>query len=281
MHNYILSLLACCWLLPLPVIAQDESISTPPRVMRYVSHVEQYKGLSCYGLVLTAHDGIPATVYNLGGVNRDLCSQATAAGSPAQLKLAFSTADTIAKQDQLAGKFIETLSQQRLASDIKPPVDITLAQLDNEQRFIVGIGLNYREHREETGGESHAELSTDEVLVFPKALAPTGAYSPIRAGAKAGTKPPRPVLLLDYEVELAMVLLDDLDLNAAPPGYEDFINSVAFLTANGTMSRTGNPSFLIVCMATPAASRTPVICLQAPGWSMGDTCNRARPPRAM
>ena len=237
MHNHVLGLLACCWLLPLQVIAQDDPMSTHPRVMRYVSHVEQYQGLSCYGLVLTAHGGIPATVYNLGGVNKDLCSQATAAGSPTQLKLAFSSADTVAKQHQLPGKFIETLSQQRLATDIKPPVDITLAQLDNEQRFIVGIGLNYSEHREETGGASHADLSTDEVLVFPKALAPTGAYSPIRAGAKAGTRPPRPMLLLDYEVELAMVLLDDLDLNAPPPDYEDFINSVAFLTANDVSDR--------------------------------------------
>ena len=237
MHNYVLALLACCCLLPLQVIAQDDPMSTHPRVMRYVSHVVQYKGLSCYGLVLTSHGGIPATVYNLGGVNKDLCSEAATPGSPAQLKLAFSTADTVAKKAQFPGKYIETLSQERLATDIKPPVDITLAQLDNEQRFIVGIGLNYREHREETGGESHADLSTDEVLVFPKAVAPGGAYTPVQAGAKAGTNPPRPVLLLDYEVELAMVLLDDLDLNAAPPGYDDFINSVAFFTANDVSDR--------------------------------------------
>jgi hypothetical protein len=96
MHNFVLSLLACCWLLPLQVIAQHDPMSTHPRVMRYVSHVEQYQGLICYGLVLTAHGGIPATVYNLGGVNKDLCSQATAPGSPAQLKLAFSSADTVA-----------------------------------------------------------------------------------------------------------------------------------------------------------------------------------------
>ncbi|MDH3830916.1 MAG: fumarylacetoacetate hydrolase family protein [Gammaproteobacteria bacterium] len=237
MHHYLLTLLACACLLPLPLIAQDGSGSTLPRIMRYVSHVEQYQGLSCYGLVLTAPDGIPATVYNLGGVNKDLCSPATVAASPAQLKQAFSSADTVAKQDQFAGKLIETLSQQRLATDIRPPVEITLRQLDNEQRFIVGIGLNYREHREETSGASHADLSTDDVLVFPKALAPGGAYSPIRAGAKAGSYPPRPVLLLDYEIELAMVLLEDLDLNAAPPGYQDFINSVAFLAANDVSDR--------------------------------------------
>jgi 2-keto-4-pentenoate hydratase/2-oxohepta-3-ene-1,7-dioic acid hydratase in catechol pathway len=45
------------------------------------------------------------------------------------------------------------------------------------------------------------------------------------------------MLLLDYEVELAMVLLEDLDLNADPPDYEDFINSVAFLTANDVSDR--------------------------------------------
>jgi 2-keto-4-pentenoate hydratase/2-oxohepta-3-ene-1,7-dioic acid hydratase in catechol pathway len=234
-RKYGITLLACCCLLSQQVIAEDEH--TAPRIMRYVSALEDFSGQTCYGLVLTEHGGIPATVYNLGGVNRDLCQQATATNSPAQLKLAFSTADTLAKKAQFPGKFIETLSQERLASDIKPPVDITLAQLGNKQRFIVGVGLNYHEHREETGGESHADLSTDEVLVFPKALVPTGAYVPVQAGAKVGTYPPRPVLLLDYEVELAMVLLDDLDLNAPPASYADFINGVAFFTANDVSDR--------------------------------------------
>jgi 2-keto-4-pentenoate hydratase/2-oxohepta-3-ene-1,7-dioic acid hydratase in catechol pathway len=235
MHRYAITLLAGCCLLSQPVLAQDET--SPPRVMRYVSVLEGFSGQTCYGLVLTDDGGIPAMVYNLGGANRDLCSPASAPSSPAQLKLAFSTADALAAQARFSETLTEDLTQQRLTADIKPPVDITLAQLDEQQRFIVGIGLNYRDHREETSGESQAGLSTDDVLVFPKALAPTGAYTPVQAGAKAGTHPPSPVLLLDYEVELAMVLLDDLDLNAPPPNYADFINSVAFFIANDVSDR--------------------------------------------
>ena len=230
-------LLAYCCLLPLQVVAEQEATATPPRVLRYVSGVEQYAGLSCYGLVLTEQNGIPETVYNLGGINSDLCSQKDATDDPAQLKLAFSTADTLATRGQFTAALTEAIPQERLATDIRPPVNITQAQLDNDQRFIVGIGLNYREHRDETGGESHAGLSPDEILVFPKALTPTGAYTPVHPGAKAGTRPPRPVLLLDYEVELGMVLLEDLDLNNPPANYADFINSVAFLVANDVSDR--------------------------------------------
>jgi len=79
----------------------------------------------------------------------------------------------------------------------------------------------------ETSAENHVALSPDEVLVFPKVVAPTGAYSEVQAGAKVGTNPARPVRLLDYEAELGMVLLDDLDLNAPPGSYTEFINRVA------------------------------------------------------
>ena len=236
-RDFGLILLACSCLLPLQAVAQDGTTSTPPRILRYVSAIEEFSGQICYGLVLTDQGGIPATVYNLGDVNNELCNNATETSTPTQLKLAFNTADNLSTRHQFTDAFTETLTQDQLAANIKPPVEITLAQLDNEQRFIVGIGLNYREHREETGGETHAGLSADDVLVFPKALAPTGAYAPVQAGAKVGTRPPRPVLLLDYEVELAMVLLDDLDLNAPPESYADFIKDVAFFTANDVSDR--------------------------------------------
>ena len=222
-------------LLSVQLPAQEKS--EPPRVLRYLSTIAPYTGQNCYGLVLSAREGIPETVYNLGSVNADLCSQPDTGSSPAQLRLAFGIADTLAAQQQLSETFTEHIPRQRLATDIRPPVDITQSQLDNGQRFIVGVGLNYRDHRDETSGESHAGLSTDELLVFPKALPPSGAYVPVRPGASAGSNPPRPVLLLDYEVELAMVLLEDLDLNALPASRADFINSVAFLAANDVSDR--------------------------------------------
>jgi 2-keto-4-pentenoate hydratase/2-oxohepta-3-ene-1,7-dioic acid hydratase in catechol pathway len=45
------------------------------------------------------------------------------------------------------------------------------------------------------------------------------------------------VQLLDYEAELGMVLLEDLDLNAPPASYAEFINGVAFFTANDVSDR--------------------------------------------
>ena len=233
----------CCWLLvsscSLPLIAavQNEADSNPPRVMRYLSGLEDVTGQACFGLVLADREGIPYQVYNLGGRNASLCTDTAETTDPRLLGQAFKTAEAVSAQGKFLAAFTEIIPQDRLATVVLPPVGISLQQLQSGQRFIVGIGLNYREHREETGAEDHVGLSPDEVLVFPKVVAPTGAYTAVQAGAKVGASPARPVRLLDYEVELGMVLLDDLDLNAPPVSYAEFINRVAFFTANDVSDR--------------------------------------------
>jgi 2-keto-4-pentenoate hydratase/2-oxohepta-3-ene-1,7-dioic acid hydratase in catechol pathway len=99
-------------------------------------------------------------------------------------------------------------------------VDLPQADLDNETRVIVSTGLNYAAHAEEAGG--------GEVFLFPKPAAPTPAYAPVAA--------PAGVLLFDYEVELAFVLLEDIDLTA-PPSRDDFLAKSAFFLSNDLSDR--------------------------------------------
>jgi len=235
-RSYGLIFLASC-LLPFHAVAQIEVGDTPPRLMRYLSGLEDVAGKACFGLVLADQAGIPLKVYNLGGHNAALCTDTTDTTDPHLLKQALKTAATVSAQGKDLAAFTEALPQDRLATVVLPPVGISLQQLESGQRFIVGIGLNYRAHREETGAEDHVGLSPDEVLVFPKVAAPTGAYTAVQAGAKVGISPARPVRLLDYEVELGMVLLEDLDLNVPPVSYTEFINRVAFFTANDVSDR--------------------------------------------
>jgi len=216
------------------------STMNPPRILRYLSAQEDFSGRHCFGMLLEARDGIPLAVCNLGRLNAALCETPVNAGSsPQQLRLAFATADNLAARGEAAipADCREVLPQARLADVVLAPVGITLQQLVSGQRFVVGIGLNYREHREETGAEDHAGVDADEVLVFPKLVAPTGAYSPVLSGAKIGAFPALPVRLLDYEVELGMLLLEDLDLNSPPASYREFTNGVAFFTANDVSDR--------------------------------------------
>jgi 2-keto-4-pentenoate hydratase/2-oxohepta-3-ene-1,7-dioic acid hydratase in catechol pathway len=205
--------------------------------MRYLSALDGFAGQTCFGLVLADQEGIPDTVYNLGGQNRALCTDKADTTEPVQLRQAFRAAETVSVKGEYAAAHIETLPQDRLATVVQPPMGISLQQLASGQRYIVGIGLNYREHREETGAEDHTGVSPGEVLVFPKVVAPTGAYTGVQAGARVGVLPARPVQLLDYEAELGMVLLEDLDLNAPPASYAEFINGVAFFTANDVSDR--------------------------------------------
>jgi len=235
-RSYGLIFLASC-LLPFHAVAQNEAGDTPPRVMRYLSGLGEVAGQTCFGLVLAEQRGIPYKVYNLGGRNAALCTDTAETTDPRQLGQAFKNAETISAQGKFLAAFTEILPQDRLATVVLPPVGISLQQLESGQRIIVGIGLNYRDHREETGAEDHVDLSPDEVLVFPKVVAPTGAYGEVQAGAKIGTSPARPVRLLDYEAELGMVLLQDLDLNAPPGSYTEFIDRVAFFTANDISDR--------------------------------------------
>jgi hypothetical protein len=74
-------------------------------------------------------------------------------------------------------------------------VSLPESELDAEAKVLVSTGLNYSAHAEEAGG--------GDVFLFPKPSAPTRPYASVHA--RTG------VTLLDYEVELAFVLLEEVD----------------------------------------------------------------------
>jgi 2-keto-4-pentenoate hydratase/2-oxohepta-3-ene-1,7-dioic acid hydratase in catechol pathway len=99
-------------------------------------------------------------------------------------------------------------------------VDLPEADLDEERRVLISTGLNYAAHAEEAGG--------GDVFLFPKPSAPTAPYAPVH--------PPAHVRLLDYEVELAYVLLEDID-PFAPPSREALYERTAFFLSNDLSDR--------------------------------------------
>jgi 2-keto-4-pentenoate hydratase/2-oxohepta-3-ene-1,7-dioic acid hydratase in catechol pathway len=217
--------------------APSDPVAEAPRVIRYVSSLPPYKGRICYGLVLADANGIPIQVRALADRHPELCHEGNASEpDPKVLRRAFEAADAVAalgEDDVNREALSELLPQEHLSEVVLPPVGINQAQLDSLQRFVIGVGLNYVEHREEVGEDDHP----DKLLVFPKPVPPTGAYHPVNAGVQIGEDPPQPVLLLDYEVELGLVLLSDIDLTDLPPNYEAFIENVAFFTANDVSDR--------------------------------------------
>ena len=106
------------------------------------------------------------------------------------------------------------------ATQVCAVVDLPERDLDAERRVIVSTGLNYAAHAEEAGG--------GEVFLFPKPSAPTPPYAPVH--------PPRGTTLLDYEVELAYVLIDTLD-PFDPPDRGAFLDGVAFFLSNDVSDR--------------------------------------------
>lgn len=221
-----------------PITAADQSQGDAtvkyPRVIRYVSSLPAYRGWTCYGLVLSEDNGIPTQVRGLRDVYPQLCYEGTS--TYPQLKLmqwAFEAAGLRLQEEDIANELLETLPPDRLADVVLPPVAITATELQDSRRFIFGVALNYAGHRDEVSADSE----TQALVVFPKPVVPTGPYAPVRAGIQIGKLPPTPVLLLDYEVELGLVLLKDVDLRNPPRSYDAFLDNVAFFTANDVSDR--------------------------------------------
>jgi 2-keto-4-pentenoate hydratase/2-oxohepta-3-ene-1,7-dioic acid hydratase in catechol pathway len=99
-------------------------------------------------------------------------------------------------------------------------VDLSEQALDDETHVIVSTGLNYAAHAEEAGG--------GDVFLFPKPAAPTRPYARVHA--------PAGVTLLDYEIELAFVLLEDVD-PFDPPSREALLARSAFFLSNDVSDR--------------------------------------------
>lgn len=111
----------------------------------------------------------------------------------------------------------ETLSDEM---SVLSPIDLSTAAIDTHRSVVVAAGLNYAAHAEEAGG--------GDVFLFPKPVEPSGPYAPV---------PVHPgVSLLDYEVELAFVLLRDIRLSALPTRRQ-LLSQVAFFVSNDISDR--------------------------------------------
>ena len=116
------------------------------------------------------------------------------------------------------------------------------APLPSKATKIAMAGANFYDHSIDAYKMMRGDTTTLEEL---KAKVEAGEYrtwgfwkqSSFVRDPDGETPYPSSTKRMDYEVELAMVLLDDLDLNAPPASYADFINGVAFFTANDVSDR--------------------------------------------
>src|SRR5690606_7867620 len=93
------------------------------------------------------------------------------------------------------------------------------------ERLVVGFGLTYRAHQEET--------ERRRPIVFPKPTVPTGAYAPVIAARDAGRR--ETDRLLDYELELGCVAFRDIDLDRLDQ--VDPAGDFGYLVVNDVSSR--------------------------------------------
>ncbi|MGI9508427.1 MAG: fumarylacetoacetate hydrolase family protein [Geminicoccaceae bacterium] len=204
-----------------------------PRVLRYLPDDPNYAGQTCHALVLEAPNGIPSSVANLGLIEPELCQAVDRDVAPETTRLALITAERLLAEE-VSIPPADVLPQDELGERIQPPVEFTSAAIDESRRLIIVAGLNYAEHRDEVGAVNSA--SAADLLLIPKATPPTSAYRPVPTGVVIGSEPPRPVLLLDYEVEIALVLLDGIDLRA-PPTRSELLSNTALVAANDVSDR--------------------------------------------
>jgi len=106
------------------------------------------------------------------------------------------------------------------AAQVCPPFALSQAELDAGRRVVVAAGLNYAAHAEEAGG--------GDTFLFPKPAAPTPPYGVVAL--------PEGTVLLDYEVELGIVLLADVDLRDLPDE-ETLLGNAALFVANDVTDR--------------------------------------------
>jgi len=211
---------------PCPPLTVSDA-SAPPRVVRYLPPSATCNARGCYGLVLeSARDGSPKRVLNLTQVKHDIERD----GLPASPRIFTLAADLWKRHrqhplwnDPATRGHVDTIPADRLAETILPPVAITRDDLVYGRVVIVGAGRNYPEHAAEAGGGG--------VIFFAKAAIPTGPY-----GSLAD---PGPEALLDYEGELAFVVLEKIDLSSPDvvPSDRELEGRIAWLIANDLTDR--------------------------------------------
>jgi 2-keto-4-pentenoate hydratase/2-oxohepta-3-ene-1,7-dioic acid hydratase in catechol pathway len=173
----------------------DDRGHTAPRIARFLAR----DGSAHVGLVLESVEGLPRRLLDLTarhGLPPRLLEFVAAGG--------FEVAErALERRDDGEGPDQVTLDRTELPERLLSPVDIDAAEIEAGTRLVVGFGLTFRGHREETG--------SGRPFAFPKPAAPTGACAPVSAGGRDG-----PVALLDYELELGCVALRDVDLDRLP-----------------------------------------------------------------
>lgn len=168
-----------------------------------IARVRAPDGAAVYARVLADRDGVPTRVMRLADASTPLGEVFDRTGLPAE-------------PDAPVWEIAEAERATRICS----PVRLPQQDIDSETHVIAAVGLNYAAHAEEAGG--------GDVFLFPKPVEPTAAYQWVA--------PPNGVTLLDYEVELAYVLLEDIDLSNLPTR-EAFLAKTAFFVANDITDR--------------------------------------------
>lgn len=167
-----------------------------------VTRVVGPDGTPTHARVVAYEEGVPTAVVPIAGSERDLAA----------------VFERAAEVSDAARVWRIALSER--ADRICAPIHLRQDEIDSEARVVVAAGLNYAAHAEEAGG--------GDLFLFPKPVAPSAPYGEVTA--------PAGVRLLDYEVELAFVLLDDLELRALP-SREGFLARCAFFVANDVSDR--------------------------------------------
>ena len=189
---------------------------TAPRIARFVAR----DGSPRIGLVLQSSQGLPHRFLDLTARHRL---------GPGLLD--FVAAGGFERAEEELGRYdggIEGANEVTLEPDELPhrllsPVDIDAAQLDSGARLVVGFGLTFRSHRDETGSA--------RPFVFPKPTVPTGAYAPVVTGGGDEGR----VALLDYELELGCVTLREIDLDRLDQ--VDAASDFGYLVVNDVTAR--------------------------------------------
>jgi 2-keto-4-pentenoate hydratase/2-oxohepta-3-ene-1,7-dioic acid hydratase in catechol pathway len=197
----------------------------PARVVRYLSSAGGETRRPVFGLVLEDEAGVPTRALPLAAwaAGRSASERAAAETlSAATFDLARAAwREWRAARD--AGAEPPALAPQAewlRADDVCSAVPLHQREIDTGEKIVVGAAFNYREHALEGGG--------GELFLFPKPIPPTGPYHAVR--------PDPEVPLLDYEVEIAFVVLEDIDLAAVPD--DDALESkLAYFVANDVSDR--------------------------------------------
>lgn len=181
LNRFVLVLAAAAFVSPASASELDRCLAEQglPRVARALGP----DGQPAWTLVVADAEGEPRALAPLAPIDTPLAS----------------VFDLAAGRAGVAGEVWE-LSPEESHARTCPPVGVSQASLDGERAVIVAAGLNYAAHAEEAGG--------GDVMLFPKPASPTSPYGVVA--------PPAGVTLLDWEVELGLVLLGDIALDALP-----------------------------------------------------------------